>query len=135
MRSYLVREGFNNVAIPPVMNAFFETFRFLEQYKDFESGGNGAPEGEESGPSEHDEADNPMHSAAVQERPAPPPPPSAVLPVEAGEAEWMRNLVGRETKVRLLVTGDMGPKEIGRLIKLLEAQKAVLDDDDETDAD
>ncbi len=51
---------------------------------------------------------------------------------EGDEKEWMRNLVGRETKVRLLVSGgDMGPKEIGRLIKLLEAQKAVLSDDDE----
>ena len=44
----------------------------------------------------------------------------------------MRNLVGRETKVRLLVSGgDMGPREIGKLIKLLKAQQAVLSDDDE----
>jgi hypothetical protein len=30
-----------------------------------------------------------------------------------------------------VVSGDLGPKEIGKLIKLLEAQKAVLSDDDE----
>jgi hypothetical protein len=31
----------------------------------------------------------------------------------------------------LIVSGDLGPKEIGKLIKLLEAQKAVLADDDD----
>jgi hypothetical protein len=51
--------------------------------------------------------------------------------VVAGETEWMRNRVGRETSVRLLVSGTMGAKEIGKLITLLEAQRAVLDDDEE----
>ena len=51
--------------------------------------------------------------------------------VLAGEAEWMRNKVGVGTTVRLMVSGDMGPKEIGKLIRLLEAQKAVLTDDDD----
>lgn len=48
--------------------------------------------------------------------------------VGQGEVEWIRNKVGQETSVRLLVKGDMGPKEIGKLIKLLEAQKLVLED-------
>lgn len=134
LRSYLVRENFQNIAIQPVMNAYYETCRFLEQEKAFESRGNGDSEGEESDLSNDNEAGNTMQDTIVQERTPPPPPPLMVEPT-AGESEWMRNLVGRETKVRLLVTGDMGPKEIGRLIKLLEAQKAVLDDDDENDAD
>ncbi len=51
-----------------------------------------------------------------------------------GETEWISNRVGKETKVRLLVSGgEMGAKEIGKLIKLLEAQKAVLTDEDEDD--
>jgi len=34
----------------------------------------------------------------------------------------------------LIVSGDIGPKEIGKLIKLLDAQREVLsDDDDEED--
>ena len=57
--------------------------------------------------------------------------PRIETPSLAGEAEWMRNKVGAETTVRLLVSGDMGPKEIGRLIRLLEAQKSVLTDEDE----
>jgi hypothetical protein len=44
----------------------------------------------------------------------------------------MRNLVGRDTKVRLLVGGgEMGPREIGKLIKLLKARQSVLADDEE----
>ncbi|KKB12694.1 hypothetical protein VE25_06085 [Devosia geojensis] len=86
----------------------------------------------------------PMSQVIVEERgpslpPAPPrfkvdQPPEADSRMQAlaGETEWMRNLVGRDTKVRLLVSGgEMGAKEIGKLIKLLEAQRAVLADDDE----
>jgi hypothetical protein len=48
---------------------------------------------------------------------------------EAGSVEWIRNEVGPETKVIISVVGEMGPREIGKLIRLLEAQKAVLEDD------
>ena len=81
-----------------------------------------------------------MGQVIVQE-PAPPataPPPTFKLDPPAedkarpGETEWISNLVGKETKVRILVSGsDMGAKEIGKLIKLLEAQRAVLEDEDE----
>lgn len=47
------------------------------------------------------------------------------------EREWLRGPLSKETSYRLIVAGDLGPKEIGKLIKLLEAQKAVLSDDDE----
>lgn len=47
------------------------------------------------------------------------------------EREWARGSLSRETTYRLIVTGTFGPREIGKLIKLLEAHKAVLDDDDE----
>lgn len=69
LRSYLIREGFNNVAVSPLMNAFFETFRFLEQYKDFESGGIGSAEGGESDPSDDNGTDE-MNDTATIERPA-----------------------------------------------------------------
>ena len=67
--------------------------------------------------------------------------PSPTLPVSPldweigyqaapGEREWLRGPLSRTASYKLLVTGELGPKEIGKLIKLLEAQKAVLDDDD-----
>ena len=38
------------------------------------------------------------------------------------------------TDIHLLVKGEIGPREIGRFIKLLEAQKAVLEDEDDVAA-
>lgn len=85
----------------------------------------------------------PMGEVIVQERPAasPAPPPVFKLdpqedaskpPRAAGWDEWISNVVGRGRKVSISVSGgDMGPKEISKLIKLLEAQKAVLDDDED----
>jgi hypothetical protein len=60
--------------------------------------------------------------------PLPPPDPSAA--VAKGEREWLRGPLSKGTSYRLIVSGDLGPKEIGKLIKLLEAQKEVLADDD-----
>lgn len=51
----------------------------------------------------------------------------------AGEREWLRGPLSRDTTYRLVVSGDMGPKQIGKLIKLLQAQQAVLEDDDDED--
>lgn len=51
----------------------------------------------------------------------------------AGEKEWLRGSLGRDVSYRLIVAGDLGPKEIGKLITLLEAQKAVLSDDADED--
>lgn len=131
LRNYLIREGFNNIAIPPVMNAFFDTFRFLEQFKDVESRGPSDDPGGESDLQDNDAGDE-MQEAGVLGRQttirAAAPAPVAAA---AGETEWMRSPLGRDKAVRLLVTGKMGSKDIGKLIKLLEAQKAVLDDDDE----
>jgi hypothetical protein len=86
----------------------------------------------------------PMKEVIVEER-APPAaasaptfklvdPPAALRDARPGETEWMRNKVGKDTTVSLRVSGgEMGAKEIGKLIKLLEAQKAVLSDEDEDD--
>lgn len=64
----------------------------------------------------------------------PPPTPTPTVPQTAnlsapGEVEWLRNKVGKETTVRLLVAGEMGTREITKLITLLEAQRTVLDDE------
>lgn len=81
----------------------------------------------------------PMSEVIVQERAAAPPvqvPRFALerepetLAAADGEEEWIRTDLGSDTKVRLIVKGEMGPKQIGKLIKLLQAQQAVLSDDD-----
>lgn len=45
------------------------------------------------------------------------------------EREYLRGILSRGTGYRLLVSGDIGPKELGRMIKLLQAQQAILEDD------
>jgi len=55
---------------------------------------------------------------------------TAIMPeADKGETEWMRMRVDQDTNVRILIKGDIGPKGIGKLIKILEAQKLVLEDD------
>ena len=138
LRSYMVRVGFNDTSLAAAMSAYFETLRFLEQSKVFESAGNGAENDQESGLEDNDTGADMIEAETLERQPPPPPPSFApagqAMRMDAGEAEWMRNPLGRGTSVRLLVTGEMGGREIGKLIKLLEAQKAVLDDDDETDS-
>jgi hypothetical protein len=59
--------------------------------------------------------------------------PDARLP--AGEREWLRGPLSKEASYRLIVAGDLGPKEIGKLITLLKAQQAVLADEDTVEND
>jgi hypothetical protein len=86
---------------------------------------------------------HPTHASAIIQKvamaqPAPaffephhPPPTTAASEAVAhdNEREWLRGFLSKTTAYRLIISGDMGSREIAKLIKLLEAQKAVLDDD------
>ncbi len=87
----------------------------------------------------------PMEELVLEKKGAggsqPPAPPTLPLPqTEArtapapGEKEWLRGPLSKAASYRLIVSGEVGSKEIGKLIKLLEAQKLVLDDEDEEEA-
>ena len=57
-----------------------------------------------------------------------------IKPSSATEREWLRGPLSKNMTYRLIVTGDPGPKEIGKLITLLKAQKTILSDvDDDED--
>ncbi|HEY4146647.1 hypothetical protein [Pinirhizobacter sp.] len=60
---------------------------------------------------------------------APEMPLVAEPPVVAGERELLRGPLSKDTGYRLLVQGELGSKELGKLIRLLEAQRMVLDDE------
>lgn len=47
------------------------------------------------------------------------------------ETEWMKGSLSKTTGFRLLISGEIGTKQIAKLIRLLEAQKEVLEDDDD----
>ena len=90
---------------------------------------------------EDSETGIPMNEAIVHERaPAadPPTPPTLPLetdekPVQPGEIEWLQVPVAKGTSARVMVRGDMGPKEVKRLIRILEMQRDMLSEDDEGD--
>jgi hypothetical protein len=52
------------------------------------------------------------------------------LPTILGEREWLRGPLSKDIGYRLLIRGELGPREIGKLIRLLEAQKLVLTEDE-----
>lgn len=67
--------------------------------------------------------------------PPPPPPPNPSrdratpqVKLMAGERELTTGMLAKEASFRLIVTGDIGVKEIERLIKKLELDKEILAD-------
>ena len=117
IRSYLLIQKF----IPQAADAALRSYRETKALVEAEGGGYS---GEPTPEVHHLEAQSistaqpQLGTPALQSRPS-------------GEFEWMRNQLGKNTAIRIVASGDMGPKEIGRLIKLLEAQKAVLDDEED----
>jgi hypothetical protein len=81
---------------------------------------------EEDGEPEGQDGENP---------PPPPPPPSNKVKMIAGERELTTGLLARDASFRLIVTGNVGVKEIERLIKKLELDKEILADEDEPPSD
>jgi hypothetical protein len=64
------------------------------------------------------------------------PPDPITVPSMNREREYLRGVLSRDAGYRLLVSGDIGPKELGKMIKLLQAQKAILEDEpDKEDPD
>ena len=58
-------------------------------------------------------------------------PPKLALPTEeVNETEWLRSRLGKNTGVRVIVSGDMGPKEIQKLMQVLQTQYEILADDE-----
>lgn len=72
-------------------------------------------------------------TAGMGEGGAPPTLPESRPPAPdkgGAEREWFRGSLSKTAAYRLIVSGDIGPREIGKLITLLEAQKLVLSEDD-----
>lgn len=61
--------------------------------------------------------------------PQPPVAPAEGQPQAYREREWLRGALGKDVSYRILVSGELGAAEIGKLIKLLTAQQEVLSDE------
>lgn len=114
-----------------------ETPRIVRAFQEHEGKAYAFVEGSESG--------IPMEELVLERKGAAPAvalpstPPKLALPqlaeitTASNEKEWLRGPLSKGVSYRLIVSGEVGSKEIGKLIKLLAAQKLVLEDDDEGD--
>ena len=79
----------------------------------------------------------PMRETIIERMADPPPslpplPPESppVLALEPEEFEWLRDPVGKTTSVRLMVVGNMGSREVKRLLRTLQNKyEALLEDE------
>jgi hypothetical protein len=65
--------------------------------------------------------------------PPPPPAPKGKAKIMEGERELTTGLLSKDASFRLIVTGQVGVKEIERLIRKLELDKEILADDPDAD--
>jgi hypothetical protein len=63
--------------------------------------------------------------------PPPPPPPGNKVKIMAGERELTTGMLAKEASFRLIVTGNIGVKEIDLLIRKLELDKEILADQED----
>lgn len=142
LRYFLVREkAYNESAVAGLL----KDFRASIAYARMDKPGTIPPEQADSDPlndgggergRQMEEAVMERKQDAPEERRAEPRVTERVEEMAAGEREWMRGKLSKDgTSYRLIVSGELGSKEIGKLIKLLKAQKLVLEDEDEDDDD
>jgi hypothetical protein len=80
-------------------------------------------------PADEDEGDDEVE---IEDDSDPPPPkPNSKMKIMAGERELTTGLLAKDASFRLIVTGNIGVKEIERLIKKLELDKEILADQEE----
>jgi|HubBroStandDraft_6_1064221.scaffolds.fasta_scaffold00050_121 hypothetical protein len=73
--------------------------------------------------------------AQEEQNPPPPPPLGGKVKVMAGERELTTGMLAKDASFRLIVSGNIGVKEIERLIQKLEIDKEILADEDGAPSD
>lgn len=136
LRANLIRNGFVASAVSPAIQAFRETVELLERHaadKKLSSPLEARPEptatefASESAVKQAEMgsvAGNPNPSGAVHLA------AHSGVPPQEGEREFLYGPLSRSVSYRILVRGVIGPKELGKLIKLLDVQRSLLEDDD-----
>jgi hypothetical protein len=120
--AHLQKKGFTANAAAQAAKSFRETMQLVSQQtggysggEDFSREANGTP--------------NPQQP--IPERTPPPQPAAAQL--NPGEQELFRSKLSPQSTVRVLITGPAGPKEIDKLVRLLQLQKEVMQEDGENE--
>ena len=114
---WLVQQGFTQEAAGKAAKNYLATMRLVYD---------GAP-----AYNPPPEPDNNGQEDADSDPPPPPPPHGNKVKVMAGERELTKGILAKDASFRLIVTGNIGVKEIERLIKKLEIDKEILADQDD----
>lgn len=130
IRANLIREGFGATAVPQIIQALRESVELAARY------------GGEYDPHETQRQEDAAVFEEPQATPAPAPEPvhlvasqraeeAKTVAYAEGERELLHGPLSRSASYRLVIKGEAGPKEIGKLIKILELQKSLLEDDED----
>jgi hypothetical protein len=121
VKFFLVSEKkYNEAAFSDLFSAYKDTIEFAKLGKtDKNAPAEGAPGEKGDGEQEH---------------PKPPLPPRKGANLMEGERELTTGLLSKTASFRLIVSGDVGVKEIERLIAKLELDKEILAEADDSDA-
>lgn len=127
LASQLVVRGFSQEGAPKAARSYLATMSLVSQ---------GVQNGDEPAASEAEEtgADDglstPNGAGSSNERADQPAATSHKAGVSADEKEWLSGPLSKSTSYRLIVQGEMGPREIAKLVRILQVQREVLEDDD-----
>jgi hypothetical protein len=115
LRYWLVKRDFTAEAAAKAAKAYLESYRLVK--------------GEITAynPALTEEEENDQNNENEDFDPPPPPPPNpGKVKIMQGERELTTGLLSKDASFRLIVTGQVGEKEIERLIKKLELDKEIL---------
>jgi hypothetical protein len=119
-RSYLLRKGFAQAAIPGVIGAYRDTMDLVTRE-------GGEYLGREASPETNAKNDLGKFVDTMFIKP-PAAPPHQGAKIMEGERELTTGLLSKNASFRLIVSGEVGVKEIERLIAKLELDKKILAD-------
>lgn len=120
--------GFTSDGAAQFLRVFDETIRFTEAVESDKNTATGDQEERENEP-ENGAEQMPL----VDKKDPLIVPPQRKMTVMAGERELTTGLLAKDASFRLIVSGNIGVKEIERLIKKLELDKEILADQDDDD--
>lgn len=128
IRATLLRKNFNPSAVSPVIGAFRESVEFAARF----ASGYGEPDEEKTGEAPmQTEINSEVGHALAVDMPTPQASSEQVVGHTEGDREFLHGRLSRNLSYRLVFKGEAGPKEIGKLIKVLELQKSLLEDDED----
>ena len=116
LRAYLIRRGFAAAVVPQVIHTFRETKENVTRETALYPSSEPANRKVEK----VDQEEEHTHSQIKR---------------TAGEREFFSSPLSGQTRVRILMDGPAGPKEIEKLIKLLTVQKEVIQEEDQADSE